>query len=382
MRTLAISLILSAILIFLINTDAEVFPQRVISFDVPSIANSPQSIFSNQTSNITTSGLESGSIVFNSDVNRLAQAASANEIVNRNLAAQRVLEAGATNDQITSNEFQTIKEAQKNTATTNNKIESAEASKAITGELVSLFKPCINTVPEGSQASQTVDYTLFVIKGEASLGQIENYVKGDEEITIDILTDLKLYQDNEYQTDIQLLHTFSPYIAGKIVFGQGANIRDVDMNVKKIDTLCRTVAATDDQIFIDTNQKPLSLPNGALLDPISANCPSDTQYSIFRSAGKSPGLSEARLYDKGDVTLYLLVDNKPGAKDQQNALTTAADNRLVAAKLVFNEFEDNESDFNFYIKNIDTSCNLVNYVGTHIDIASKESIIDPMRFFS
>ena len=213
------------------------------------------------------------------------------------------------------------------------------------------------------------------------MGQVENYVKGDDKITIDVLTDLRLYQGTTYDTDIQLLHTSSPYLAGKIIFGEGINIRDVDMDIEQIDTLCRTVSATDDPIRIDTNQKPLNLPNGDLLDPISANCPTDSEYSIFRSAGKSPGLSEAHIYDKGDVTLYMLVNNKPGAEKAKYALAVESDNRLIAAKLVFNEFEDNESDFNFYINDLDTSCNLVNYVGSHIDIASKETLIDPMRFF-
>ena len=46
-------LIFSVVLIFLIDRDADVFAQRVTLFDIPSIANTPLSLFSNQTSNIT-----------------------------------------------------------------------------------------------------------------------------------------------------------------------------------------------------------------------------------------------------------------------------------------------------------------------------------------
>jgi len=113
-------LILSVILIFLIDRSADVFAQGVVSFEIPNVSNTSQIIFSNQTSNVTTPGLESGSVIVYSDSNRLSQAATANEIAIRNLATQRALESAAANNQITSDEYETKVPLRQSLASSNN----------------------------------------------------------------------------------------------------------------------------------------------------------------------------------------------------------------------------------------------------------------------
>ena len=95
MRILVLSLIFSVVLIFLIDRDADVFAQRVTLFDIPSMANTPLSLFSNQTSNITTLDPGTGTIVINPSLNPLGQAAVAHETANRNLTNQLGLESAS-----------------------------------------------------------------------------------------------------------------------------------------------------------------------------------------------------------------------------------------------------------------------------------------------
>ncbi len=78
-------------------------------------------------------------------------------------------------------------------------------------------------------------------------------------------------------------------------------------------------------------QHPLIM-NAGQLNSITSKCDTaTTDYDKLRISGQSLGLTHTIIHPKGEISLYILVNNHPETPEGSSPLEILHDNRVLAA---------------------------------------------------
>ncbi len=378
---IAILLVISMPLMGALQTEARSQPFLTVQTPLPNLFPNLESslVLSNSTNNSTDNGL-GGAVIITSPGslgnNLNAQTNQAQLETALSVAAQAALAKNAKQQSTLEGAIQTRNEQNELLLDKFKSFELGTTAAEISADLKSIFSKC-----DTAKQIPPPDYILYEVSGTTSLGQLENYIKDNDKLTLELTADLKVFTDAGYLTDIQILGSESPFLDGKILIGEGPDMRDIRITVNNVETHCGNIPSTEKLLKVDNNQPHLKM-NSNNLNPISSTCSDSSDYAKFTMKGQSSGLSEVRINDRGEITFYILLDSQQAAPPPADPLTILKNSRTLAAVMVVNQFQDNEKVFDFDIDRIMTTCNQASYVGDFIDIGSKEESDDPLRFFS
>ena len=243
------------------------------------------------------------------------------------------------------------------------------------------------------------DAAIFIVNGKADLRDITNKMKKNEDkFTIELLVDLRL------DTSLVILDSESPFLKGRILVGDDFP-KIFDYDIKQILTSCIAKDVTDKITKVESNNDPLIIPSdlatpdgkGTItrLNPIFKDCTIPIpegqtnvfaqDYAKFQVVGQSKKLDNRMENSNGkvDLTLKVFVDLNPSEIPTKAPFTVTDDNRLIAAKLLTDENDENKLKvFDFVLKDIITECNAVSYLDVPTNIADNDKIINPLKGFS